>query len=104
MSNPSAPLAPPLAKPPARDAAPVAVPHTLSEDAVAIFTGVLLISVGVAFFTSAGLLTGGTAGLAFLLHYALYFILPSRNAFFGLILSILIVSVSFSTTIIGVVF
>ena len=42
---------------------PVAVPHTLTEDAVAIFTGVLLISVGVAFFTSA-------AGLAFLLHYA----------------------------------
>ena len=49
---------------------PVAVPHSLTEDAVAIFTGVLLISVGVAFFTSAGLLTGGTAGLAFLLHYA----------------------------------
>ena len=46
-----------------------ALPHTLTEDATAIFTGVLLISVGVAFFTSAGLLTGGTAGLAFLLHY-----------------------------------
>ena len=42
---------------------PVAVPHTLTEDAVAIFTGVLLISVGVAFFTSAGLLTGGTTTL-----------------------------------------
>jgi len=50
--------------------APLVVPHSLTEDAVAIFTGVLLISVGVAFFTSAGLLTGGTAGLAFLLHYA----------------------------------
>ena len=49
---------------------PPAVPHTATEDAVAIFTGVLMISVGVAFFTSAGLLTGGTAGLAFLLHYA----------------------------------
>lgn len=48
---------------------PVA-PHTTTEDTVALFTGVLLISVGVAFFTSAGLLTGGTAGLAFLLHYA----------------------------------
>ncbi|HAU57182.1 MAG TPA: hypothetical protein DCW87_06180, partial [Comamonadaceae bacterium] len=46
------------------------VPHTPTEDAVAIFTGVLMISVGVAFFTSAGLLTGGTAGLAFLLHYS----------------------------------
>jgi len=45
-------------------------PHSTLEDTVALFTGVLLISVGVAFFTSAGLLTGGTAGLAFLLHYA----------------------------------
>ena len=48
---------------------PAAVPHSLLEDAIAIFTGVTLISVGVALFTSAGLLTGGTAGLAFLLHY-----------------------------------
>ena len=53
--------------------APVGIaglPHSLTEDAIAVFTGVLLISVGVAFFTSAGLLTGGTAGLAFLLHYS----------------------------------
>lgn len=50
--------------------APAMVPHSRTEDAVALFTGVLLISVGIAFFTSAGLLTGGTAGLAFLLHYA----------------------------------
>ena len=54
----------------ARPVPPAAEPHTATEDAVAIFTGVLMISVGVAFFTSAGLLTGGTAGLAFLLHYA----------------------------------
>lgn len=45
-------------------------PHSRTEDAMALFVGVLLISVGVVFFTSAGLLTGGTAGLAFLLHYA----------------------------------
>ncbi|MDR6216020.1 YitT family protein [Paracidovorax wautersii] len=51
-------------------ALPPAVPHSTVEDTLALFTGVLLISVGVAFFTSAGLLTGGTAGLAFLLHYA----------------------------------
>jgi uncharacterized membrane-anchored protein YitT (DUF2179 family) len=44
--------------------------HSRSEDALAIVSGTLLISVGVAFFTTAGLLTGGTAGLAFLLHYA----------------------------------
>ena len=69
MSN--APAAPaPSAAVAGAPAAPVAVPHTLTEDAVAIFTGVLLISVGIAFFSSAGLLTGGTAGLAFLLHYA----------------------------------
>lgn len=51
-------------------AASASAPHTAVEDALALFTGVLLISVGVAFFSSAGLLTGGTAGLAFLLHYA----------------------------------
>ena len=45
-------------------------PHTLTEDAVAVVPGVLRIAGGVAFFTSAGPLTGGTAGLAFLLHYA----------------------------------
>jgi uncharacterized membrane-anchored protein YitT (DUF2179 family) len=44
--------------------------HTSAEDALAVVSGTLLISVGVAFFTGAGLLTGGTAGLAFLLHYA----------------------------------
>lgn len=55
--------------PPAPPVFPDVVPHSLLEDAIAICTGVLLISVGVALFTSAGLLTGGTAGLAFLLHY-----------------------------------
>lgn len=49
---------------------PDSVPHTRSEDALALLCGVLLISVGVAFYSSAGLLTGGTAGLAFLIHYA----------------------------------
>lgn len=65
----SAAAATPKVPPAAPSPAPTA-PHTPTEDAVAIFTGVLLISVGVAFFTSAGLLTGGTAGLAFLAHYA----------------------------------
>lgn len=60
----------PTAPAPTAPTSQAVVPHSLTEDAVAIFTGVLLISVGVAFFTSAGLLTGGTAGLAFLLHYA----------------------------------
>ncbi|MCH8617758.1 YitT family protein [Undibacterium sp. TS12] len=46
------------------------VPHTLLEDVLAIITGSLLVSLGVALFNQAGLLTGGTAGLAFLLHYS----------------------------------
>lgn len=65
----SPPVSPPLAAT-ATVAGPAAAPHTLTEDAVALFTGVLLISMGVALFSAAGLLTGGTAGLAFLLHYA----------------------------------
>ncbi|MEY8875649.1 MAG: YitT family protein [Leptothrix sp. (in: b-proteobacteria)] len=36
----------------------------------ALLTGALFISLGVLMFKHAGLLTGGTAGLAFLLHYA----------------------------------
>jgi uncharacterized membrane-anchored protein YitT (DUF2179 family) len=44
--------------------------HSLFEDAQAIVTGALFISLGVAMFATAGLLTGGTAGLAFLIHYA----------------------------------
>jgi uncharacterized membrane-anchored protein YitT (DUF2179 family) len=48
----------------------VTVPHNLFEDVLAIFTGTLLVSLGVALFNQAGLFTGGTAGLAFLIHYA----------------------------------
>ncbi|WP_230409818.1 YitT family protein [Undibacterium fentianense] len=49
---------------------PVSVPHNLLEDVLAILTGTLLVSLGVALFNQAGLFTGGTAGLAFLVHYA----------------------------------
>lgn len=45
------------------------VPHTVLEDLLAILTGTLLVSLGVNLFNQAGLLTGGTAGLAFLIHY-----------------------------------
>jgi uncharacterized membrane-anchored protein YitT (DUF2179 family) len=44
--------------------------HTAFEDAQAIVTGALFIALGVAMFGRAGLLAGGTAGLAFLIHYA----------------------------------
>lgn len=43
--------------------------HSLLEDALAIAIGVTLISAGIAFLAKAGLLTGGIAGLTFVLHY-----------------------------------
>ncbi len=44
--------------------------HTFFEDAQAIFTGVLFVSLALILFGQVGLLTGGTAGAAFVLHYA----------------------------------
>jgi uncharacterized membrane-anchored protein YitT (DUF2179 family) len=44
--------------------------HQLHEDAQALLTGTLFVALGVIMFRHTGLLTGGTAGLAFLLHYA----------------------------------
>lgn len=43
--------------------------HSVFDDAQALITGTLFISLGVVLFKHEGLLTGGTAGLAFLLHY-----------------------------------
>lgn len=40
--------------------------HSLGEDIFAIFTGTLFISFAVVLFKNAGLLTGGTSGIAFL--------------------------------------
>jgi uncharacterized membrane-anchored protein YitT (DUF2179 family) len=44
--------------------------HSWFEDAQAIFTGTLFVSLALILFGQAGLLTGGTAGAAFVLHYA----------------------------------
>lgn len=44
--------------------------HSHFEDAQALVTGTLFAALGVALFKQAGLLSGGTVGLAFLLHYA----------------------------------
>ena len=44
--------------------------HTTFEDAQAIFTGTLFVSLALILFAQVGLLTGGTAGAAFVLHYA----------------------------------
>lgn len=50
------------AAPPAR--------HSLFDDAQALLTGTLFVGLGLALFRHAGLMTGGTVGLAFLGHYA----------------------------------
>lgn len=45
-------------------------PHTPLEDVQALLGGTLLVALGVVLFRHAGLGTGGTAGISFLLHYA----------------------------------
>lgn len=54
--------------------------HSLFEDILALLIGTLFISFGIAMFNQAGLLTGGTAGLAFLIHYVTK--IPFGTAFF----------------------
>lgn len=63
MSTPSTPQADPCA-------AAAQARHRPHEDLQALLTGTLFVALGVIMFRHAGLLTGGTAGLAFLLHYA----------------------------------
>jgi len=46
------------------------VRHRPYEDVQALLVGTLFVALGVVLFRQAGLLTGGTAGIAFLLHYA----------------------------------
>lgn len=43
--------------------------HSLFEDAQALLTGTLIFALAIELFRQAGLLTGGTAGITFLLHY-----------------------------------
>lgn len=45
-------------------------PHTRLEDAQALMVGSLFVAVGIGLFSAAGLITGGTAGIALLAHYA----------------------------------
>ncbi|MGS5085509.1 YitT family protein [Hydrogenophaga sp. A37] len=58
------------APPPPRSQATAPGRHKLHEDAQALLTGTLFVAFGVVLFGHVGLLTGGTAGLAFLVHYA----------------------------------
>ncbi|MFP1726298.1 YitT family protein [Lonsdalea quercina] len=46
--------------------------HTSIEDMIALFIGSLMVSFGVVLLRQSGALTGGTAGMAFLLHYVLH--------------------------------
>lgn len=55
-------------KRPLNDTSPV-LQHSLFEDVQALLTGTLLVSLGVALLGKASLITGGTVGIAFLLHY-----------------------------------
>ena len=43
--------------------------HSIAEDVQAIASATLIIALGVMVFKTAGLVTGGTTGLALLLHY-----------------------------------
>ena len=49
---------------------PDALRHRTYEDVQALLTGTLFVALGVVMFGHSGLLTGGTAGIAFLIHYA----------------------------------
>jgi len=51
-------------------AAPAVERHSFFDDVQALVTGTLFVSIGLAMFRHAGLMTGGTVGLAFLAHYA----------------------------------
>ncbi|MBP2548143.1 uncharacterized membrane-anchored protein YitT (DUF2179 family) [Neorhizobium galegae] len=46
--------------------------HTLLEDSQGLLTGALVSGLGFYFLNRVGLLTGGTAGVAFLVHYAFH--------------------------------
>ncbi|MEG2050319.1 MAG: YitT family protein, partial [Comamonas sp.] len=49
---------------------PPVVRHGTYEDAQALFSGSLFVGITMMMYAQAGLLTGSTAGLAFVLHYA----------------------------------
>ena len=44
-------------------------PHSALEDAQGLLTGCLFVALGVCMFREAALFTGGTTGIAFLVHY-----------------------------------
>ncbi len=47
--------------------------HSTFEDVQGLLTGTLFVSLGLMMFREAGLMTGGTVGIAFVLHYLTQF-------------------------------
>lgn len=68
MPSPSPSL--PQAADPSPSAPSAPARHRPHEDLQALLIGTLFVGLGVVLFGQVGLLSGGTAGLAFLLHYA----------------------------------
>jgi uncharacterized membrane-anchored protein YitT (DUF2179 family) len=54
---------------PRDDTLPLGRPHSVAEDAYALVIGCILLVLGLVFLKTAGLVTGGVAGLALLLSY-----------------------------------
>jgi len=63
-------------------AAPPPPRHSAFDDLQALVAGTLFVALGLVLFRHAGLITGGTAGLAFIAHYALG--VPLGAAFFAI--------------------
>jgi len=59
----------PPEKPPSAALTPAWMRHPLWEDALALVFGTAMVALGITLYSEAGLLTGGTVGLAFLLKY-----------------------------------
>ena len=81
----------PPATEPSRPLLPQGRPHTPFEDVQGIFTGCLFAALALVMFRESTLLTGGTTGLAFLIHYlagwplgAILFVLNLPFYIFGL--------------------
>lgn len=69
--------------PPVTDTTAALIPrHSPLDDIQGLVVGTLFLALSISFFRDAGMLTGGTAGLAFLIHYA--FDLPFGIVFFAI--------------------
>lgn len=66
---PDEPTMPDTPAPTSETDTPPSLRHGTYEDAQAIFAGTLFVAMALMLFNQAGLLVGGTAGIAFLAHY-----------------------------------